>query len=428
MTDLASKTCTVIDNGLFVGLAIRLAREDGFGKVNYWSPYECAFPRWNEYDVGRGFAGVTRLDSFASAYGKTHLWVVPDTYHAPLAKFLRDECGQRVWAAFDAERLELDRVFGLEKMDELGIGVPETEIVTGVTELKTALKRYEVCWVKTSFTRGEGETWKHGGQGSRQECYARSLAHIDNVVVPRLGVNKEERVFLLVEHIEGIEAGGDQLTVDGQHFDHAMYGYEVKGVYYVGALKAYDRLPAVVRDYDAKLAPYLKECGARTFASSEIRTWKRNTGVAIDPCLRLGNPPFQAMIEAYGNLPELLYAGAGGEVLPVEVVDPYWAICMLESEEANEAWTPLDMPKDLRQWVKLRFCCQVGGTLGIIPQSQKVPMLGGAVGHGKTLAEAMEAANGVAEECGAFGLIAHHRESETAERYVEEGRKYGIEF
>ena len=424
--DLSNKTATVIDNGLFVELAIRLAREDGFGTVNYWSPYECAFPRWNEYDIGRGFPGVTRLDSPWQAIGvKDNTWIFPDTYHRWTAKFLRDHRRAAVWAAFDAEQIELDREFGLDTMAAAGVGVPETTILTGVTELKAHLKglRQGVkVWIKSSFTRGEGETWAH-------EDWEQSEAHIDNQVVPRLGVNKEERVFLVTEDINpAVEIGGDQLNVDGQPFSHALYGYEVKGVGYAGAFKPYEKLPAVIRDYDEKLAPFMADCGARTFASSELRVYAKGKAVAIDPCIRLGNPPNQAIVEAYGNLPQLLYAGARGEILPVEPVDPYWYILMLESEEANEAWTPLAMPEKLRQWVKLRFCCEVAGKLGVIPQSAKVPMLGGAVGHGQTMDDAYDMARDIAEEVKAFGLIAHVRECDTAQGYIDDGKKYGIEF
>jgi hypothetical protein len=425
MTDLSSKSCCVIDNGLFVELAIRLAREDGFGEVGYWSPYESAFPRWNEYDVGRGFPGVTRLDCWSQWIGKPDItWIFPDTYHRYKAEMLRG-MGHAVWSAFNAEELELDREYGLDKMREAGINTPETTVVTGVTELKKHLKslpKGEVVWIKSSFTRGEGETWKH-------ENWEQSERHIDNKVVPNLGVNKEERVFLVTEDIRPAEeVGGDELTVDGQPFDHAMYGYEVKGVGYAAAFKPYGDLPAVVRDYDRKLSPVFKAAGARTFASSEIRVKRKGLGVAIDPCLRLGNPPVQAILEAYGNLPELIYHGARGEIKPVKTVAPYWYICMLESEEANESWTPIQMPEDVRRWVKLRFCCQVGGELGVIPQSQKVPMLGGAVGHGDTFDESAQMARDVADEVKAFGLIAHVREVETAKGYIEGGRKYGIEF
>lgn len=419
--DLSNKTCTVVDNGLFVELAIRLAREDGFGKVNYYAGYQCAFPRWNEYDIGRGFKGVTRLDHPLQAFDTTDLWVFPDTYHRHLAKFLRD-VGERVWAACDAEELELDREHGLDVMKEAGIGVPKTVIVVGVEALKKELKNHEVAYIKNSFTRGDGETWKH-------EDYKQSLRHIDAKVVPLLGVNKEERKFLIVEPIDpAVEIGGDQLTVDGQPFDHALYGYEVKDRAYVGAFKPYEKLPAVIMDYDRRIATFMAKCQARTFASSELRVVKRAVAFAIDPCLRLPNPPFQAMIEAYGNLPELIYAGAEGEVLPVEVVDPYWCILMLESEEANESWTPLKVPKELRQWVKLQFCCEVAGELGVIPQSQRLPLLGGAVGHGKTIEAAFEMARDVADEVKVFGLVSHGREWETAKDYIKEGEALGIAF
>ena len=54
--DYSNKTVCVLDQGLFVELAVTLAKV--FGKVYYWFPWQSAFPKSNSLLVGKGIPNV----------------------------------------------------------------------------------------------------------------------------------------------------------------------------------------------------------------------------------------------------------------------------------------------------------------------------------------------------------------------------------
>jgi hypothetical protein len=419
MGKYSNKTVTVIDNGLFVELAARLARD--FGTVRYWSPWQSAFPRGNETDVGAGLEGVERIKSPDAVEEDTDLWVFPDVYHGERQVRLRNG-GHRVWGCGLAEVLELDRLYGRERAASAGLGVPETDSGHGIDALRKYCKRTENRWIKTpGEARGEGETWHH-------ETYDLSECKLDQLALD-WGINRDTREWTAEEDIKPArEFGYDGAVVDGQYHDQALYGPEVKGVGYAGRIVPYAKLPKPLAKINTALSPIFAEYGARGWWSSEARITPARTMYLTDPCLRLGNPPNQVSIECWQNLAEMLWEGAGGNVVSLEPVDEYWYILMLESEFANDHIMPLLIPKHARQWVKLRYAAKVDGRLCVIPQHAKVPMLGGVVGHGGSLQAAFDMAKEIAESVRGFQLIRHDAAYEDATQAIEEGKQYGIDF
>ena len=93
--NLANVKCLVVDNGLFVDLAVRLARD--FGKVWYYTPWEQSFPLMNHGRIGEGLEEIERVRSvFGKHFNDVDLFVFPDIFHADLQDYLVGQ-GKRVW-------------------------------------------------------------------------------------------------------------------------------------------------------------------------------------------------------------------------------------------------------------------------------------------------------------------------------------------
>ena len=84
--DFKNKAVLIIDNGLFCELAPTLAKS--FGKVYYYTPWECAFPRSNTRLVGTGIPGVTRCNDYWEILDDIDLFVFPDIYNGFLENSL----------------------------------------------------------------------------------------------------------------------------------------------------------------------------------------------------------------------------------------------------------------------------------------------------------------------------------------------------
>src|SRR5580698_7548721 len=104
--DLSKATVCVVDQGLFAELAAVLA--PSFGRTLYCSTWKTAFPRSNASAVGKGLAGVQRIESFWPIIDQIDLFVFPDILNGDYQIYLR-RLGKRVWGSGQAEELELSR-------------------------------------------------------------------------------------------------------------------------------------------------------------------------------------------------------------------------------------------------------------------------------------------------------------------------------
>src|SRR5438876_156507 len=109
MEDLSTKACLIVDNGLFVELAPRLARY--LSKVFYAMPWKNAYPKAAPAFVGCGMEkeGVERVLNFWEVVPEVDIVVFPDIYDADAQKVVEEKFGKPVWGSRSAEFLELDR-------------------------------------------------------------------------------------------------------------------------------------------------------------------------------------------------------------------------------------------------------------------------------------------------------------------------------
>lgn len=381
MSDFSGKTVCVVDNGLFVSIAEKLS--ESFRRVLYWMPWVNGFPKSNQLIVGEGIEGIERIRYLWDHVDEVDLFVFPDVYFGDIQEELVRR-GKRVFGARSGDLLELDRAATKALMRQLGLPVAPWKRIVGLDNLRTYLQKHRDVWVKVSATRGDMETW-HSVNYDLSEPRIDELEH-------RLGAVKQVIEFIVEDGIpNATEIGYDGFTVDGRFpTGDVLFGIEAKDVGYVGAVKPYDELPTAVQFVNEKLSPFLSARRYRGFFSTEIRVTDEEVPYLIDPCCRAGSPPSELYQELFSNWPEVMWAAAEGEIVDLEPLARFGVLSMIHSAWADEQWMAVHIDPKVRQWVKLRNHCRIGGKDYIAPQSVKLPEIGAVLGVGDSLKQAIE--------------------------------------
>ena len=393
--DLSSKTCLVIDNGLFVTLAKTLA--GSFGRVLYHSPWAQGFPRSSYTAVGSGIDGVQRVNSWLPYINEVDLFVFPDIFFGDLQVYLRS-IGKRVWGSGLGEALEVERSRSKKWMAELGLPVGPHKIITGMKDLRRHLQFNDDQYVKVGGRlRGDMETF-HAKTYRLIEPRLNELAHA-------FGPLEAQIEFTVESPIEAkAEVGYDGFTIDGEYPYQALFGVETKDAGYIGQVVPYSSMPRPVGYVNSKLTPVFKDLSYRGFFSSEIRVANDGTPYLIDPCCRMASPPgelYQYLIE---NLPEVIWGGAAGAMVEPVWRHPWGAQLILVSDWAEHGWQPIDFPPEIEAQVKLHYLTVIGGRHYYVPQAVPMPEIGGVVAGGATKEAAIKACAAVAEQVEGYGV------------------------
>jgi hypothetical protein len=376
-----TKCVTVVDNGLFVELAITLSKH--FGKVNYYSPWEGPFPKSNQRLVGYGIADVMRIFDVSSVISETDLFVFPDIYHGSLQLELEEKYKKRVWGSRLGEKLELLRHEAKILLKNAGIPIGKYEIVIGLPNLRTYLKSHDNVWVKISLTRGDMESF-HSKNYKLIEPRLDELEH-------SLGAKKLITEFIVEDSIDdAIEIAYDGPCIDGIFPNKTMYGIEVKDKGYVGVVCEYKQLPKQLIEVNKRLIPFLKRAKYRNFISPEMRIRLADRMPFVtDPCCRFGSPPGELQLFSITNLPDILWYGAEGKCIDPEFLGNYGAEMLIHSSWADKNWQAVQFPKHLRENVKLRNLTIINEEYYVVPQNVGLPEIGAIVAVGNTLDEAI---------------------------------------
>ena len=417
MNNYSAKSVCVVDNGQFVELAVRLARD--FGTAYYFNPWVSAFPRMSDAAVGEGIPEIQLLYSLWDHLDKIDLWVFPDIYFADIQHFLRAQ-GRRVWGAAGAEWLELDRWSTHNRQLELGIGTPITERIVGIDLLRRRLAEVEDKWVKVAVFRGDFETYHHLRYFTSEPW----LNDIQN----KFGPLAREVEFLVQESVPGVEIAYDGWTIDGRFPDRSLFGYEVKDLGYVGHVKPYTELPQQIREVNAAFSDLLHEERCRSFLAFEMRVAEDGIPIVIDPCMRCGSPPTEANMELWSNLAEVLWEGAAGNLVQPTSIADYAVMALIHSPYAIAHWMAVDFPPEFRQWIKFRYLTVLNGRHYFVPQDVPMAEIGAVVGLGNTLEEAIAHVDMIAPGVQGYQIEVHNAVFDKAREAIEEGEAYGIEF
>lgn len=367
----------VVDHGLFLPIARRLAREGS--RVTYWSPNDRAFPTLKD-KIGDGYEEVERVEDVFEGKDEVDCWVFPDIGFSGLQAELLSH-GRLVWGARTADELEIDRGRFLDTLDEVGLSVPPHTVIQGMANLKAHLYDQENKWVKLSRYRGDWETLHFRN-------WAMDELELD-VRAVKLGPWKEELTFYVFDEIPTtIEDGCDTHSVGGEFPSLVLHGMEAKDKAYLGTFQEREDLPGELLSVLEALGPVLGEKDARTLFSIEVRITSAGEAFPIDPSIRAGSPPSQVMCELVDNLGEIFWAGANGEL-----VDPYpyakFGVQAVLTVPEDRDYVAVEFPEELDRWVKCWFCARIGSRDVIVPCEHATRELGYLVGVGDTIDEAI---------------------------------------
>ncbi len=370
----------VIDKGIFLPIARRLARE--CAHVSYWVPHEKAFPTVRDV-IGDGFDDIERIASPWQDNESIDCWCFPDVGFSRLQKELIDN-GAIVWGARNADVIETSRLRFLEALNKTNLPVPTYTKIVGMTMLRVFLKDNEDKYIKISQFRGDWETfhWRNWDE-DEMELDARAT---------KLGPWKDVITFYVFDRIETeIEDGCDTYCIDGKFPSLLIHGYEAKDRAYMGTFQKTEDFPEEVRIVNDEFGPILAEYGYRSFFSSEVRITKDGKSYFIDPTLRAGSPPSQVACEMIGNLGDIIWQGAQGNLIEPEPVSQFGVQAILCFCSDRHQWRTFEVPAKIEQWVKCGFCSQIGGRLCFPPDPEMMRgEFGWLVGIGDTASEAIE--------------------------------------
>lgn len=365
--------CLVVDAGLFVHVARRLARE--FSRVYYWSNWETAFPRFKDDVVGDGYPEIIRIESVESVLDEIDLAVFPDIGYSSLQKQLVAR-GIPVWGCRDADELEARRGKFIEVLKTTGLPVPQVEKIKGVTNLRLYLADNPDQYIKVDTYRGDFETF-----------HFRSMDEDENIlddIAAKLGPLKENLTFWVFAPIDTeIEDGIDTYCVDGQWPETIIHGMESKDKAYIGAFQKFADCPPETRGVNEAFSPILKQYGYRSMFCTEVRITKEGESYFIDPTCRFPSPPSQCLCEMIRNLGEIIWHGANGILVEPEQTAKFGAQAIFHVD--RDHWGVFKIPKEIEQWVKISFSCQSNGLICVPPDPQGVAEIGWCVGIGDTI-------------------------------------------
>jgi hypothetical protein len=381
MDNLKDKSVLVMDWGLTVELALKLAEK--FGRVYYFTNWADAFPSSNKAQIGRGLEkfGVYKVDYFWEYVDEVDLICFFDTYGQDVIEYLRGK-GKRVFGAGMAEYLETNRKYGREVQKNSGLPTQESKVVKGLKALGDEIKKSGDYFVKLNAFRGDIETFY-------AKDYQSSKIYLDALSVS-LGPRQDDIEFMLEKKIEGIEPGYDGLVVDGKYSSSGMWGYEKKGSGFIGQTVKNEDVPEGIKLVNDKLSSFFAGMKTRSFWSSEVMVDKNKTGYLIDPTVRVPQPVGLALhTEIWKNLPEFIWAAGNGELIDLIPAYKYGCGTALASDWAGEHWLEVTVDPAVRQYIKFRALMMQGDKYFIVPGPVSESVCS-VIGLGNTVDEAVE--------------------------------------
>lgn len=379
MKETSEITACVVDHGIFLPIARRLARE--YRKVYYFTPYEKSFPTVRDV-IGDGFEDIERVDSPWSVKGECDLFVFPDIGFSGMQLELISQ-GMPVWGPRDADSLEIQRGSFLRALMDTTLPVPPYRTCKGIEELQEVIRSEKDKFIKISRFRGDWETfhWRSWEQ-DKLELAARAV---------KLGPWADAITFYVFDKIEtSIEDGCDAYCIGGRFPKLIIHGMEAKDRAYLGTFQPFDDLPEEMWCVNDAFGAILARYDYRAFFSTEVRITEDKKSYFIDPTLRAGSPPSQVMCEMIANLGEIVWHGANGKLLDPWPAAKFGVQGIITAKADPRGWRVVQLPDELEQWAKFGMCSKLNGCYCFPPETDgSDTSIGWLVGIGDTIEEAM---------------------------------------
>jgi len=391
MSELSDKKVLIVDSGLFFNLALHLSQAinpDGFGRVLYHTPFDEDHQSVEE-QWGDGFAdlGIHRCNDFwlrmarGDKFEEISLFVFPDTGHIGAQVYL-ESLGHRVVGSKEGQELELYRSRFRKLQSKLGMDVPEYITIKGISRLTQHLAPLENKFLKIDRWRADFETRKW-------RSWEQDNGLLDKLAV-KFGPFKELIDFMVEDEIKtDIEDGGDFLIVNGQAPSHALIGVEKKNQAYCSFIRPYADLDPQITSVLEPLLPTLAKYRYSNFLSTEQRKTKTEN-VLTDITTRLGFPSGSCQLQAYGNLPQLLYAAGAGESIEIEPACKVVIECLMDHADGFRDWRSIRVEDKLWPWLNPREAMLAGDVLHFPRNHFHTACIGSINGVGNTVQEAAD--------------------------------------
>ena len=379
MKAVSDSIVCVVDRGLFPHIALCIAKQAKH--VYFTGPPHEVMETIRDAAICDGFDNVEVVDSLWDVKNESDVFVFPDVGFGGEQRELVSQ-GFPVWGHRGADELEIMKGLFLDTLESLGMDVPPHERIKGFSRLKEYLADNPDKYIKISKYRGDWETFHY-----RNELQDGAELEIRGI---RLGPFREHTTFYVFDPIEAIiEDGADTWNIDGRWPKNVMHAVEKKDRGLIGAIQPVadidERVWGVNEAFGLKLAEY----GYRGPFSTEIRITE-NEVYFNDPTCRQGSPPSQLQTKLIKNLPEVILAGANGEVVEPDFgYEPVGAQALITSDREKDEWLAFPMDPELRDHVCSSFCCEVDGAVQIIPNPLE-NWAGWLVATGKDIPEVVE--------------------------------------
>lgn len=385
--DLSKQACLVIDHGVFVEFALRLAREGGFGTVYYCDPtWQQAFSIIDHAVIGDGYRDDPKTPMIRVKEpwklidkGLVNCVIFPDVHRCEEQEHIAS-LGMPVWGARHASLMETNKWRFKQIQHELGMKHADYDLIEGLDKLREYCQdpKNNDRWIKiTPQFRGNKETFHHVNYDQSR----RDLAEMEL----EFGILGSILKFLAEHPLKGkLEGGLDTYSVDGAHPLTVVSGWEKKDHGYFAEVLHWDELTEELREAVEPLFPLLKKHQCRQMLSTEVMLEDR---VLLEPTIREASPAGEEQMELYKNFPQIIRAGADGILLEPDVDKKFACEAMVEHTGDDNHARELEVPDEERQWVKLYNICKVGKKLWTAPGCN---IIGAVVGIGDTPSEALE--------------------------------------
>lgn len=416
MKTIDQVTCCVVDTGLYLNFARTMATK--CARVLYHNPDLRAYPSVHQACIGDGIEGLEVVRDYWSHIDEIDLFCYPDCGRGNEQAHL-SSMGKAVWGSGKGEFLELQRHTFLALLEHLGLDVPKYKSCTGVMELSNYLQGKEDCYVKISRYRFDMEThhWRN---------LAMDEGWLDSLSI-RFGPLKESIRFLVLDAIDAdIEIGGDTYNVLGKWPSLMLNGVEGKDKSYLAAVTEYGEMPEQIQAVMEAFAPVLQGTGFKSQWSSEIRV-AGDKFYFIDPTCRGGMPSSGSQQVLWKNFPEIIWAGANGELINPEPAAKFSIETMITAKDEDCEWTSLELPEELEGIAQLNGCCFINGVYAFPKREYGGHDLGWLVSIGDSPAEALEKQKAAADLL-PDGFNADVEALASVIEDIDKATEHGVEF
>ena len=410
-------TCCVVDQGMFVHVARRLARD--YKKVYYFSPWQTGFPHIKDAVVGDGYPEIERVRSPWEVLDECDLFVFPAQGFAEEQALLK-RLDKPVWGAGGGAELEENRGKFLEALAQTKLPVPKFREIIGLTTLKNFLEKVEDKYIKFNTYRGDFETvhWRSAAEdGQLLERWGL-----------KLGPVRDEMKFYVFEPIDTeIEDGLDTWCIDGQWPQTVVHGMEAKDSAYIGTFQKLAAAPKEIRQVNEEFGPVLKKFGYRQMFCTEVRITKTKTNYFIDPTCRFPSPPSQVLMEMIANWGEIIWQGANGVCVEPKPAAKFGVQVIFKLDRSE--WDVLKLPPKLDRWVKVSYSCCVGDCVCVPPDPDPdaVREVGWLCAIGDTIEAAVDQLKAYAKEMPEGCKLEMHALPELVDK-IRQAEKQGMKF